>query len=52
VLLAAMIVVIHLAWLSAGAFLSRLLQDPVHSRLINVSLAVLLVIMTFLSLRG
>ena len=51
-LLAAMIVVIHLVWLSAGAFLSRLLQDPVHSRLINVSLAVLLVIMTFLSLRG
>ncbi|MDR3537972.1 MAG: LysE family transporter, partial [Acetobacteraceae bacterium] len=38
-----MIVVIHLGWLSAGASLSRVLHDPVSSRLVNVSLAVLLV---------
>jgi threonine/homoserine/homoserine lactone efflux protein len=38
-LLGAMIVVIHLGWLVAGASLSRVLQDPVHSRVVNVFLA-------------
>lgn len=41
--LAAMIVIIHVAWLLAGTFLSRLLHDPVGARLANVTLALLLV---------
>jgi threonine/homoserine/homoserine lactone efflux protein len=39
VVLAVMIVIIHAVWLLAGASLSRLLHDPVSSRLINVALA-------------
>ena len=50
VLLSLMIVIIHLAWLLAGASLSRLLHDPMTSRLINISLAAVLVITTFLAL--
>ncbi|MBV9568901.1 MAG: LysE family transporter [Hyphomicrobiales bacterium] len=50
VLLSFMIVLIHLAWLLAGASLSRLLRDPVSSRLINVSLSAALVITTFIAL--
>ncbi len=49
-LLSLMIVIIHLAWLLAGASLSRLLRDPMISRLINMSLAAVLVITTFLAL--
>ena len=43
VLLAAMIVVIHLFWLVAGASLSRLLRDPLSSRIISLCLAAALV---------
>ncbi|MBV8183546.1 MAG: LysE family translocator [Hyphomicrobiales bacterium] len=50
VLLSLMIVIIHLAWLFAGAALSRFLRDPATSRLINMSLAAALVITTFLAL--
>ena len=45
-LLSMVIVVIHVCWLLVGASLSRLLRDPVRSRLINVSLAAALVITT------
>ena len=41
--LAAMIVVIHLAWVFAGASLSRFLRDPVISRIANVAFALVLV---------
>ena len=37
--LALMVVVIHLAWVLAGASLSRVLRDPLGSRVINVVLA-------------
>ena len=45
-----MIVLIHLCWLSAGASLSRVLQDPIGSRVINVLLAVSLVVVTVFAL--
>jgi len=45
-LLSVMIVIIHICWLSAGASLSHVLQDPISSRIVNVSLAVSLVVMT------
>jgi threonine/homoserine/homoserine lactone efflux protein len=48
--LSAMIVLIHLAWLLAGVSLSRVLHDPLLSRLVNVALAVLLVAMTAMAL--
>lgn len=51
-LLSAMIVIIHLFWLTAGAALSRLLHDPLSSRLINVALAVILVVMTLAAFAG
>lgn len=51
-LLSGMIVLIHLFWLIAGAALSRLLRDPLSSRLINVALAVILVVMTLGALTG
>lgn len=41
--LAGMIVVIHLAWVFAGASLSRFLRDPVISRVANVVFALVLV---------
>ena len=41
--LAGMIVVIHLAWVFAGASLSRFLRDPVISRIANVVFALVLV---------
>jgi threonine/homoserine/homoserine lactone efflux protein len=43
-LLSAMIVLIHIGWLLAGASLSRSLHDPAISRIVNVSLAALLII--------
>jgi threonine/homoserine/homoserine lactone efflux protein len=51
-LLGVMIVIIHICWLLAGASLSRVLHDPVSSRLVNVSLAAILVtttLVTFIS---
>jgi threonine/homoserine/homoserine lactone efflux protein len=47
-----MIVVIHIGWLVAGAFLSRLLRDPVSSRVVNLLLAAALVVTTFIGLVG
>ena len=47
--LGVMIVLIHLGWLLAGASLSRLLHDPLASRLINIALALLLVLTTLLA---
>lgn len=44
--LTGMIVLIHLAWLVAGASLSRLLRDPIRSRIANVGFAALLVAAT------
>jgi threonine/homoserine/homoserine lactone efflux protein len=41
--LAVMIVLIHAVWLLAGAALSRLLQHPMASRLVNIAFAALLV---------
>jgi threonine/homoserine/homoserine lactone efflux protein len=51
-LLSVMIVIIHICWLLAGASLSRVLHDPVSSRLVNVSLAAVLVTVTLLTLIG
>jgi len=49
-LLGGMIVAIHLAWLLAGASLSRVLRDPVSSRVVNVALAAALVATTCVAL--
>jgi len=49
-LLAGMIVVIHVAWLAVGVSLARLLRHPVGSRLVNGTLAALLVVSTALAL--
>jgi threonine/homoserine/homoserine lactone efflux protein len=49
-LLGAMIVIIHLGWLLAGASLSRVLRDPVSSCLVNVFLAAALVTTTLVAL--
>lgn len=43
VILGTMIVVIHAGWLLAGASLSRVLQDPVVSRIANLAFAAMLV---------
>ncbi|MDK4704172.1 LysE family translocator [Rhizobium sp. CNPSo 4062] len=45
-LLTVMIVAIHMVWLLVGASLSRFLQDPKISRIVNISLAILLVVAT------
>ena len=45
-ILAAMIVVIHLGWLLAGASLSRIFYDPVRSRIANRAFAAILAITT------
>ena len=47
-----MIVVIHIGWLLAGASLSRLLRDPVTSRVVNLLLATALVVTTLIGLVG
>ena len=52
VLLGAMIVVIHLCWLTAGASLSRVLHDPASSRIVNAALAAGLVATTAMALFG
>ena len=49
-LLGVMIVIIHLFWLLAGASLSRFLQDPMSSRLVNVLLAAALLAATLATL--
>jgi threonine/homoserine/homoserine lactone efflux protein len=52
VLLGAMIVIIHVCWLSAGASLSHVLRDPASSRIVNVTLAAALVATTATALFG
>ena len=42
-LLALMVVLIHLGWLMAGASLSRVLRDPVASKIVNMAFAMVLV---------
>jgi threonine/homoserine/homoserine lactone efflux protein len=42
--LTAVIVTVNLAWLAAGAALTRWFRDPVANRIINVSFAVLLIV--------
>jgi threonine/homoserine/homoserine lactone efflux protein len=51
-LLGVMIVIIHFFWLSAGASLSRVLRDPVSSRIVNVVLAGCLVVTTVIAALG
>ncbi|MBV8654082.1 MAG: LysE family transporter [Alphaproteobacteria bacterium] len=48
--LAVMIVLIHLAWLTAGASLSHLLHHPVRSRIANLMFAAILVATTILAI--
>ena len=48
-LLTAMIVAIHMVWLLVGASLSRFLRDPKISRIVNISLATLLVVPTIVA---
>ena len=45
-----MIVVIHLFWLFAGAALSRVLRDPVASRIVNLLFAAILIATTVMAL--
>ena len=49
-LLSGMVVLIHIAWLAAGAAFARVLRDPLWSRRVNVSLAAALVAVTVYSL--
>ncbi|AYG58193.1 LysE family translocator [Rhizobium jaguaris] len=51
-LLSMMIVIIHLCWLLVGTSLSRFLQNPTISRIVNMSLAGTLIITTALALAG
>ena len=51
-LLSMMIVIIHLCWLLVGASLSRFLQNPTISRIVNISLAGILIVTTALALAG
>ena len=51
-LLSGMIVIIHLCWLLVGTSLSRFLQNPIISRIVNVALAAMLVVTTALALAG
>ena len=48
-LLTGMIVAIHMIWLLLGASLSRFLQDPRVSRIVNISLAILLIAATLVA---
>ena len=48
--LSVMIVLINATWLVAGASLTPLLRDPRRSRIVNVSLALLLVAATAVAL--
>ncbi len=49
-ILAAVVVVVHLGWLLAGAWLSRVLRDPLASRVANLVLAAVLVATSALAL--
>ncbi len=51
-LLTLMILIIHLCWLLAGASLSRILQDPTSSRVVNLALAASLIAMTVVAFLG
>ncbi len=51
-LLTGMIVAIHMVWLLLGASLSRFLQDPRVSRIVNISLAILLIAATLVAVLG
>ena len=48
--LTAMIVVIHLVWLGAGVWLSRLLHNPTGARIVNLVFAAILVVTTALAI--
>jgi threonine/homoserine/homoserine lactone efflux protein len=48
-ILAAMIVVIHVGWLLAGASLAGMLRDPVASRAVNLALAGMLLVTSLLA---
>jgi threonine/homoserine/homoserine lactone efflux protein len=48
-MLGLIVVLIHVIWLMAGASLSRLLRDPIGSRIANLLLAATLVITTLLA---
>ena len=48
--LAAMIVLIHLAWLLGGVSLAGFLGDPLRSRIANILFALILVATTLLAL--
>lgn len=45
--LSLLIVAIHTVWLLAGVSLSRLLRDPLASRLLNIAFAAILLVTTF-----
>lgn len=45
-----MIVLIHVCWLTAGVSLSRLLQNPVSSRIVNILFAAILIVTTILAI--
>jgi threonine/homoserine/homoserine lactone efflux protein len=49
-LLSAMIIIIHLVWLSAGVSLARVLRDPVQAHAVNIVLATILVVTTAITL--
>ncbi|MDK4742059.1 LysE family transporter [Rhizobium sp. CNPSo 3464] len=51
-LLSMMIVIIHLCWLLVGTSLSRFLQNPTISRIVNIFLAATLIVTTALALAG
>jgi len=46
------IVVIHLCWLTAGVWLSRLLHHPVSSRIVNLLFAAILIFTTIMAIAG
>jgi threonine/homoserine/homoserine lactone efflux protein len=48
--LTVMIVIIHLAWLTAGVSLSHLLHHPVRSRIVNLAFAAILVATTVMAI--
>jgi threonine/homoserine/homoserine lactone efflux protein len=46
----AMIIVIHLAWLLAGAAIAGTLRDPARARVVNIGLAIALVVFSAVAL--
>jgi threonine/homoserine/homoserine lactone efflux protein len=49
-ILAVMIVVIHIVWLTAGAVFARLLTNPVVARIVNVGMATAMLLASLLAL--